>query len=65
MIASAMAVYGKVNEGQRRSVEARTTDETTKKDVDERVIDAAQHGDAKDVADTVLSAFEQTRQSRK
>jgi regulator of protease activity HflC (stomatin/prohibitin superfamily) len=65
MIASAMAVYGKVNEGQKKSSEAKAIQQPANKDFGAQVIDAAQHGDAKDVAQTVLEGFEQTRQSRR
>ncbi|KAL2410332.1 Stomatin-like protein stl-1 [Exophiala dermatitidis] len=73
MIASAMAVYGKVNEGQiknliSKSASHSSSDESSKKpakDVDQEVIEVAQHGDSKDVARTVLEGFERTRDSRK
>ncbi|KAI1616041.1 hypothetical protein EDD37DRAFT_619423 [Exophiala viscosa] len=68
MIASAMAVYGKVNESQARSSAAKASaqsDNNAHKDVGQRVIEAAQHGNAKDVAETVLEGFEKTRQSRR
>ncbi len=67
MIASAMAVYGKVNESQARSNAAKTIAHESKeesKDVGQRVLEAAQHGDAKDVAETVLEGFEATRQRK-
>ncbi|KAG9768088.1 NADH-quinone oxidoreductase, partial [Aureobasidium melanogenum] len=73
MIASAMAVYGKVNEGQIKNLTSKSashssSDESSKKptkDVDQEVIEVAQHGDSKDVARTVLEGFERTRDSRK
>ncbi|KIX04946.1 uncharacterized protein Z518_05817 [Rhinocladiella mackenziei CBS 650.93] len=63
MIASAMAVYSKVNEGQKKSMEPMAVAAPTK-DVGEEVIEAAQKGDAKEVAHTVLEGFEKTRESR-
>ncbi|KAK4949893.1 Synaptotagmin-like protein 2 [Elasticomyces elasticus] len=68
MIASAMAVYGKVNESQARSSAAKASAQSgadTHKDVGQRVIEAAQHGNANDVAETVLEGFERTRESRR
>ncbi|EXJ71408.1 cell division cycle 20-like protein 1, cofactor-APC complex [Cladophialophora psammophila CBS 110553] len=71
MIATAMAVYGKVNENQTMNLAAKVVgtttakDEARSKDVGARVIEAAQHGDAKDVAQTVLEGFEQTREARR
>ncbi|KIW91194.1 uncharacterized protein Z519_08089 [Cladophialophora bantiana CBS 173.52] len=71
MIATAMAVYGKVNENQTKNLAAKVVGTTTakddarSKDVGARVIDVAQHGDAKDVAQTVLEGFEQTREARR
>lgn len=68
MIASAMAVYGKVNDGQLKSLAARAGGAHSKedsKDVGARVIEAAQQGDAKEVAQTVLEGFDKTRDARK
>lgn len=68
MIASAMAVYGKVNESQARSSAAKASAQPATegpKDVGQRVIEAAQHGNAHDVAETVLEGFEKTRESRR
>ncbi|KAH0843033.1 hypothetical protein FOPE_08088 [Fonsecaea pedrosoi] len=71
MIATAMAVYGKVNENQTKNLAGKVIgassdkDESSSKDVGARVIEAAQHGNAKDVAQTVLEGFEQTREARK
>ena len=64
MIASAMAVYGKVNEGQLKSLAPKPVAES-QKDVGQRVIEAAQKGDAKDVAETVLEGFDKTTESRR
>lgn len=64
MIASAMAVYGKVNESQSKSKAAKSVNSSSaaeSKDVGQRVIEAAQNSDAKEVAETVLEGFEQTR----
>lgn len=64
MIASAMAVYGKVSESQRKSVSSRK-EQGSEQDIGARVIEAAQHGDKDDVARTVLEGFESTRGSKK
>ncbi|EXJ81943.1 cell division cycle 20-like protein 1, cofactor-APC complex [Capronia coronata CBS 617.96] len=68
MIASAMAVYGKVNEGQIKSLAATHSSQSSnepEKDVGQQVIEVAQRGDAKDIAQTVLDGFEKTRESRR
>lgn len=68
MIASAMAVYGKVNEGQQKTMASKAVVAPSKdesNDVGARVIEAAQHGDAKDVAQTVLEGFDKTTERRK
>ena len=64
MIASAMAVYGKVSEGQLKSLAPKSIAEP-QKDVGQRVIEAAKKGDAKDVAETVLEGFEKTTEARR
>jgi len=71
MIATAMAVYGKVNENQIKNLAAKVSgttsekDESNSMDVGAKVLEAAQHGDAKGVAQTVLEGFEQTREARR
>ncbi|EXJ77559.1 cell division cycle 20-like protein 1, cofactor-APC complex [Capronia epimyces CBS 606.96] len=68
MIASAMAVYGKVNEGQIKSLTPTRPSQSPQepsKDVDQEVIEVAQHGDSKDITQTVLEGFEKTREARK
>jgi len=65
MIASALAVYGKVNESQKSILPATTTRTPEReKDITDRVIEAAQEGSAEDVAKTVLEGFDQTRESK-
>lgn len=65
MIASAMAVYGKVNEGQRKSLEHRANSSPQEsRDITSQTIDAAHHGDANDVVQTVLESFEQTTKKK-
>lgn len=69
MIASAMSVYGKVSEGQRKSMAlaARPESEKLKEkdDVGEQVMEAAAGGSRDDVAKTVLEGFDRTREARK
>jgi regulator of protease activity HflC (stomatin/prohibitin superfamily) len=68
MIASAMAVYGKVNESQQRATRrvGEADGKGDGKEVGARVIEAVNHeGNQKDVAQTVLEGFEQTARSRK
>lgn len=65
MIASAMAVYGKVNESQRRNVASLAKpQETRTKDVGQRVIEAAERGKQDEVAQTVLEGFDETASRR-
>lgn len=67
MIASAMAVYGKVNDSQKRMMETKAMEAQSNqgsksgRDIEDRVIDAATNGNQDDVAKTVLEGFEQTR----
>jgi regulator of protease activity HflC (stomatin/prohibitin superfamily) len=64
MIASAMAVYGKVNEGQAKMAAKALPGPTATED--SKTHDGGvRQGDAKDVAQTVLEGFEQTANSRK
>lgn len=67
MIASAMAVYGKVNEGQIKNMLAPPTAKSSEpeKDVADRVLEAAHSGRAGDVAKTVLEGFDQTKDGSK
>jgi regulator of protease activity HflC (stomatin/prohibitin superfamily) len=64
MIASAMAVYGKVNESQRKPPRPHNSEEhgsvTGAQDVE-----AIQHGKAEDMTKTVLEGFDRTRNARK
>jgi regulator of protease activity HflC (stomatin/prohibitin superfamily) len=64
LIASAMAVYGKVTEGQRKSMITGKI-EDGEKDAGQVVIDAVRPGKADDVAKSVLESFEQARNSKK
>jgi len=65
MIASAMAVYGKVSEGQTRALISGSTgfkDQTTRrpKDIADQIVQAAQTGEQPDLTKTMLEGFEQT-----
>jgi regulator of protease activity HflC (stomatin/prohibitin superfamily) len=67
MIASAMAVYGKVSEGQKRAIEARSLEQPRKsssQDIGDQVMETAKAGDGNDVAKTVLEGFEKARGKR-
>ena len=59
-----MAVYGKVTESQAK-MQASKAVTGPQNDVAGRVIETAPHGDAKDVADSVLEGFEKTRAARR
>jgi regulator of protease activity HflC (stomatin/prohibitin superfamily) len=63
MIASAMAVYGKVNESQKRNSALRNQEHETNAGV--REIEGDQQAKPEDMAKTVLEGFEKTRNSRK
>lgn len=63
MIASAMAVYGKVNDSQRRNSRLRT--EEYEMSAGGREIESGQSNKPEDVAKTVLDGFEKTRNSNK
>ena len=65
MIASAMTVYGKVSESQRRSLTNSSSDEGAGQDVGQKVIEAAEHGKTDEVARTVLEGFDTTRRSKR
>lgn len=62
MIASAMAVYGKVNESQKRNSNLRNEEHEANSGVPE--IEGGHQGKPQDVAKTVLESFEKTRNSR-
>ena len=63
MIASAMAVYGKVNEGQRKS--RMSNPDRSGQDPGARLIEAEHNKEgADDVTRTVLEGFEQTRKEK-
>lgn len=59
MIASAMAVYSKVNQSQQRMISGQAAGETTH-DVANRVVEAARSGSSQDASKTMLEAFDQT-----
>ena len=59
MIASAMAVYGKVTEGQKKSMTMRRSQ------VDEGATDVAAPGTTDGVAKTVLEGFDEVRKAKK
>jgi regulator of protease activity HflC (stomatin/prohibitin superfamily) len=63
MIASAMAVYGKVNESQKRNSRLRNEEYETNTGV--REIEGGQQSKPDDMAKTVLEGFEKTRNSKK
>jgi regulator of protease activity HflC (stomatin/prohibitin superfamily) len=63
MIASAMAVYGKVNESQKRNSALRNREHEANAGV--REIEGGQQTKPEDMAQTVLEGFEKTRNSRK
>lgn len=67
MIASALAVYGKVNEGQKKAKESKAIEapKSSSMDIGDQVIEAAKAGEGKDVAKTMLEGFEKVRQGRK
>lgn len=62
MIASAMAMYGKISEGQRKTHSANAiAAPSSSKDVGDQIIEAATHGNSNDMAKTVLEGFEKAR----
>jgi regulator of protease activity HflC (stomatin/prohibitin superfamily) len=65
MIASAMAVYGKVSESQKQNPAAGSRAGRDSQDVGQKVIEAAEHGHKDDVAKTVLEGFDSTRDARR
>ena len=64
MIASAMAVYGKVNESQKRNSGLRNAGAQVP-DAGHQEIEAGQQGSKEDMAKTVLESFDKTRNARK
>jgi regulator of protease activity HflC (stomatin/prohibitin superfamily) len=64
MIASAMAVYGKVNESQRKLPRPRNSEEHGSV-AGAQDVEAIQHSKAEDIAKTVLEGFDRTRNARK
>jgi regulator of protease activity HflC (stomatin/prohibitin superfamily) len=66
MIASALAVYGKVSEGQvkaSRSIEGPQKDSSS--DIGDQVMEAAKAGQSNDVAKSVLEGFDRARSSNR
>ena len=67
MIASALSVYGKVTEGQRKATASKAIEapkRASSKDIGDQVIEAAKSGQTGDVAKTMLEDFEKARQGR-
>ena len=65
MIASAMAVYGKVSEGQKKSMSARMLGEA-ETDVGNQAAEATeQQGKANAITETVLEGFEKARKANR
>jgi regulator of protease activity HflC (stomatin/prohibitin superfamily) len=64
MIASALAVYGKVSEGQKKAQSGHAIEAPTSKDVGDQVMEAASKGNREDVTRTVLEGFEKARERR-
>ena len=66
MIASALAVYGKVNEGQKKAKESKAiaAPKSSSMDIGDEVIEAAKAGEGKDVAKTMLKGFDKVQQGR-
>lgn len=65
MIASAMAVYGKVNDGQAKTAAAKALMAPEGFKGSKPAEEGVHHGDAKGVAQTVLEGFDQTTNARK
>lgn len=67
MIASALAVYGKVNEGQKKAREGKAIEapKSSSMAIGDQVVEAAKAGEGKDVAKTMLEGFEKVQQSRR
>ena len=68
MIASAMAVYGKVNEGQRKPTGTTGKGKPaieSPSDVADTVVNTVKNGKTNDVAETMLQGFEQSRSARR
>ena len=63
MIASAMAVYGKVNESQKRNLRLHNADEQSA-DAERREVEAVEQDNKNDMAKTVLEGFDKTRNAR-
>jgi C-terminal region of band_7/SPFH domain / Band 7 family len=64
MIASALSVYGKISEGQKKATEARAIEgprKSSSEDIGDQVIAAAKAGEGHDLAKTVLEGFEKAR----
>lgn len=75
MVANAMAVYGKISEGQARSIAAKTlgvehpavtetADESDAEPEDEKMSDIPAETGKNEVTESVLGGFDQTRQQR-
>lgn len=66
MIASALSVYGKVTEGQKKVAEGKalTPTQSSSKQIGDEVIEAAKQGSSHDVQKTVLEGFEKAREGR-
>ena len=60
MIASAMAVYGKISEGQRKAVSGGKVEELPSSER-HRAVESSEQGHGQDVAKSVLEGFESTR----
>jgi regulator of protease activity HflC (stomatin/prohibitin superfamily) len=68
MIASALSVYGKISEGQKKASTSGKSlpapSGSSNEDATNEIIEAAKHGSSSDVQKTVLGAFDKARQGR-
>ncbi|ETN45669.1 uncharacterized protein HMPREF1541_09502 [Cyphellophora europaea CBS 101466] len=65
MIASALSVYGKVTEGQKKAASgASAPTQATSRQIGDEVIEAAKQGSSHDVQKTVLEGFEKSREGK-
>ena len=68
MIASALTVYGKVNEGTKKAAERKGIEGPKKEssaEIADQAMEAARSGQGKDVAKTMLEGFEKARQGHR
>ena len=64
MIASALAVYGKVSEGQKRALSKGAIEAPSRHSNNDQALDATAKGNSNDVVKTVLDGFEKARENR-